>query len=326
MSEPATPVSDPATPVSDPATPVSEPAATAGSPGPSHARSAYLTYRSLSTALQLFPQLVADAIAVAAGDLMWRLDRSRRPLVRANLRRVLGPGVSDAELGRAVRQAYCSYARYWVESARLATIRPTEVLRRISVDGFERVLQAVDEGRGAILALTHTGSWEIGGYWLTLQGLPLVTVAEPVEPRELFEWFTAQRELMGLTVLPLGSSTSGQLVAALRSNRVVGLLCDRDIFRNGVEVEFFGEKTTLPGGPAVLSLRTGAPVFPVGVFQEPGGMHRGIIWPEVAFERSGDLRSDVAGLTQVLAHELEHVIAWAPTQWHAFQPIWPSGA
>jgi len=291
-----------------------------------HRRTAYVTYRSLSAALQVFPRPVADAIAAASGFVMWRLGKERHALVRANLSRVLGPGATGPELDRAVRAAYDSYARYWVESARLATIRPVEVLRRMTADGFWRVLEAVDAGRGAILALTHAGSWELGGYWLTLSGTPLVTVAEPLEPPELFEWFTRQRELMGLTVLPLGPSTSGQLVTALRANRVVGLLCDRDILGNGIEVDFFGEKTTLPAGPAMLSLRTGAPIFPVGVFQEPGGFHRGIVWPEVRFERSGELRADVSALTQQLTHELERVIGWAPTQWHAFQPIWPSDA
>jgi lauroyl/myristoyl acyltransferase len=297
-----------------------------GSPRPNR-RAAYLTYRSLADALQVFPRPVAEGIASVSGLVMWQVSKDRHPIVRANLRRVLGPGPTEEELDEAVRQAFDSYARYWVESARLATIRPTEVLRRMHCEGFEQVRIELDQGRrGVIFALTHAGSWELGGYWLTLQGTPLVTVAEPLEPPELFAWFKRQREAMGLTILPLGPATSGQLVRALRANRLVGLLCDRDILGNGVEVEFFGEKTTLPGGPAVLSLRTGAPIMPVGVYQEPGGMHRGIVHKPIAFERSGDLRADVVALTQLLAHELERVISWAPTQWHAFQPIWPADA
>ncbi|MDA8038378.1 MAG: phosphatidylinositol mannoside acyltransferase [Actinomycetota bacterium] len=290
----------------------------------SKSRTTYLSYRSLAAALELFPRPIADVIAVASGRLMYQVWKDKHPVVRANLRRVLGPGVTEDELDEAVVKAFDSYARYWVESARLATIRPSEVLRRMTTIGFESATREIDSGRGAILGLTHTGSWDIGGYWLTLQGTPLVTVTEPVEPPELFAWFREQRELMGLTVLPLGRETSTQLLSALRSGRLVGLLCDRDISGNGVEVEFFGEKTTLPVGPAVLSLRTGAPIIPASVYQEPGGMHRGVMRPALRFERTGDLRADATALTQLLAHELEQLIRWAPTQWHAFQPIWPS--
>jgi KDO2-lipid IV(A) lauroyltransferase len=105
---------------------------------------------------------------------------------------------------------------------------------------------------------------------------------------------------------------------------LVVLLCDRDIVGNGVEVEFFGERTTLPGGAAVLALRTGAPLFPSIVYQRPGGKGHGVIRPPLEFERSGSLRADVTRLTRMLAAEFEDLIRQAPEQWHMFQPNWPS--
>ncbi len=245
-------------------------------------------------------------------------------VLRANLRRAMGHGATEAEIDKAVVDAYDSYAHYWVEGARLATISPREVLRRFSVAGFEPLRDALEAGNGAILALAHLGSWEFGGYWLTLQGFPMVTVAEPVQPPELYRWFSRQRELMGLTIVPFGQETTGQLVRALRSGRLVGLLCDRDLVGNGVEVDFFGEKTTLPAGPAVLSLRTGAPVFPAAVYQDRHGFHRGVICPPVRYERTGRLRDDVVAFTALVARDIERLIARAPEQWHVFQPNWPA--
>jgi KDO2-lipid IV(A) lauroyltransferase len=116
------------------------------------------------------------------------------------------------------------------------------------------------------------------------------------------------------------------VLRALRANEVVCLLCDRDLDRTGVEVEFFGERTTLPPGPATLSLRTGAALLPVAVyFTERLNGHHAIIRPPISLPRSGDgLRADVARTTQYLAHELEFLIRRAPEQWHMFQPNWPS--
>ena len=72
------------------------------------------------------------------------------------------------------------------------------------------------------------------------------------------------------------------------------LLCDRDLQGGGIEVEFFGERTTLPAGPATLGLRAGAPILPVGVyFTRRYNGHHAVIRPAVPAERSGSLRDDV---------------------------------
>ena len=287
-------------------------------------RAAYVTYRSIASVLQAFPRPIASAVATASGIALSELWKDRRPIVRANMRRVLGPGASERQLDRAVVEAFDSYAQYWVESARLVGMKPREVLKRFSIEGFEPAEQALDERRGAIFALPHLGSWEIGGYWLTLQGHPMTTVVEPLEPPELFEWFKGQRSALGLKVMPLGPDTTGRLVQTLREGKLVGLVADRDLVGNGIEVDFFGERTTLPGGPAVLALRTGAPLFPVAVYQRPGGYYHGVIRPPLTCQRSGRLRDDVEAVTAELAREFEQLIRTAPTQWHMFQPNWPS--
>ncbi len=114
---------------------------------------------------------------------------------------------------------------------------------------------------------------------------------------------------------------------ALRDNHVVCLLADRDLQRSGPEVEFFGERTMLPAGPAMLSLRTGAPILATAVyFTRRVDGHFGIVRPPLPAERTegARLRDDVARITQDLAHELELLIRRAPEQWHMFQPNWPS--
>ena len=73
-----------------------------------------------------------------------------------------------------------------------------------------------------------------------------------------------------MTVVPVAPDAGTAVLRALRANEVVCLLSDRDIQGGGIEVEFFGERTTLPGGPATLSLRTGAPVVPTAVYFAAG--------------------------------------------------------
>ena len=174
------------------------------------------------------------------------------------------------------------------------------------------------------MALPHVGSWEWGGYWLALEGMPMTAVVERLEPEQLFEWFVGQREAMGLTAVPLGEGSSAALLRALKDGQIAGLVSDRDLVGNGVEVEFFGERTTLPGGAATLALRTGAPLVPVVVYSGPGNWHTGVVHPPIDTTRSGSLREDVARVTQELARIFEHDIRARPEQWHLYQPNWPS--
>lgn len=93
---------------------------------------------------------------------------------------------------------------------------------------------------------------------------------------------------------------------------------------DGIEVEFLGERTTLPGGPATLGLRTGAPVLPAAVYYGDDGRRRGVVRPPLDLTRTGRLRDDVARVTQAMADELGSLIREAPEQWHLLQPNWPS--
>ena len=117
-----------------------------------------------------------------------------------------------------------------------------------------------------ILALPHLGGWEWAGRWLADTGHRVTVVVERIEPPELFDWFARLRNELGMKVVPLGPSAATAVLRALRDNEVVCLLCDRDLQGGGIEVEFFGERTTLPAGPATLGLRAGAPILPVAVY------------------------------------------------------------
>ena len=283
-----------------------------------------LAYRAGSRLAQALPTGVAASAPGPLGRALALALPGRRRTVARHLQRAHDGGLSRAALAREVRRAFDSYARYWIESFRLPGIGGPTIDSFFRVDGLEHVQAARAAGRGVILALPHLGGWDVAGAWLVRRGFPLTVVVEPVEPPELLAWFTALRSSMGLTVIPLGARAGRQVLAALRANEVVALLCDRDIAGGGVEVAFFGETTTLPAGPARLSLRTGAALLPTAVYFEGRHGHRAEIRGPLPLEHSGSLRNDVARTTQELATELESLIRAAPHQWHLFQPNWPS--
>lgn len=253
-----------------------------------------------------------------------RLDPSRRAQVALHVRRVAGTPLDDEGLQRAVTRAFASYGRYWAESFRVPITGTDELSSHMTSHGIEHIEHAMKAGKGAILALPHLGGWDLGAAWLATIGFPATVVVEALEPRELFDWFASLREAMGMRVVPHGPGAAYRLAAALRSNELVGLVTDRDIGGTGVPVEFFGERTTLPGGPALLSLRTGAPLLPAACYSWPTGHHHSVVRPPLEAPAHGNLAERVAAMTQSLASELELLIRRAPEQWHLLQPNWPS--
>ncbi|EHR60752.1 phosphatidylinositol mannoside acyltransferase [Saccharomonospora cyanea] len=273
-----------------------------------------------AAAWRLVPKLpdsfVTTAFAVGA-DIAARRDRGGAARLRRNLARVV-PQAGPVELEDLTRRAMRSYARYWQEAFCLPSMDPEDVRGRIDVTGAEYLDAALEEGNGAVVALPHTGNWDVAGVWLVGHSGNFTTVAERLRPESLYERFVAYRESLGFEVVPADGSVSFRLLLRrLRENKVVCLVGDRDLTGSGTPVTFFGEKATFPAGPARLALSTGAALLPVGCWFTDGGWAVRI-HPRIRVST----REEVSAATQALADVFAGDIAAHPTDWHMLQPFW----
>ncbi|CAN5464662.1 phosphatidylinositol mannoside acyltransferase [soil metagenome] len=272
---------------------------------------------------RLLPDAAVLPVSSIGGLAASRLMGGRRDMVARHQLRVR-PDLTPAELDAAVRTTFDSYAHYWIESFRLPGTSADALEAGFTGVGFEHIRAGIDAGTGVVLAMPHLGAWEWAGFWTTaVQKVKVSTVVEAVEPPELAAWFTELREAYGFQIIPLGKSAGAAATAALGDNRILTLLCDRDVSGDGIEVEFFGERTTLPAGPATIALRSGAPLIASTCYFD-GLHHQGVANPPIDTSRQGKFRADVQRVTQLLATELEGLIRLAPEQWHLLQPNWPS--
>jgi KDO2-lipid IV(A) lauroyltransferase len=240
--------------------------------------------------------------------------------LRKNLARVIGTtpaGVPDA----LIRASVASYARYWREAFRLPTMNQAALAERLDrvFIGAEKFDVALAGGRGAVMALPHSGNWDMAGVWLAQKYGTFTTVAERLKPESLYDRFIAYRESLGFEVLPLtgGERPSMEVLAErLEANRFVCLMADRDLTRSGVQVDFFGEPTRLPAGPARLALETGAPLHPAHVYYDGDDC---VVQIDDALDTSS---GDVGVITQALADRFAVNIAAHPQDWHMLQPQW----
>ena len=282
-----------------------------------------VAYRTLGAVLEWLPERVDVAVARRAARWVGRPGTPTRRALRENLTTVTGADATvrdDRLVDRLASRAMASYGQYWAEGAKLPAL-PAEVItsRFVISEGRQYLDEARAAGRGLIVALPHVGSWEWGGALLAHVGMPMTAVAEALDPPELFDWFVAKREAIGISVVALGDSAGPTLLGTLRAGGVVGLLCDRDIQGNGVAATLFGERVTLPAGPATLALRTGATLVAAACYAGPGRDHHAVVLAPIPVQRLGRLRDDVARVTQAVADDLESLIRRAPEQWHVLE-------
>nr|WP_139093780.1 phosphatidylinositol mannoside acyltransferase [Mycobacterium malmoense] len=240
--------------------------------------------------------------------------------LRKNLARVIG--VPPAEVPDALmRASLASYARYWREAFRLPSMDLPALAGELdaSFRGADNLDAALRAGRGAVCALPHSGNWDMAGVWFTQTRGTFTTVAERLEPESLYRRFVRYRESLGFQVLPLSGGERPPfevLCDRLRDNGLVCLMADRDLTRTGVEVDFFGEVTRMPAGPAKLAIATGAALLPVHCWFDGDG------WGFEVFPPLDCGSGDVSAVTQALADRFAANIAAHPEDWHMLQPQW----
>lgn len=277
--------------------------------------------------VRTLPHPVAAAVFNAAADHVARRPGRRVRQLAENLRQVVGPTMPEPQFQDLVRAAVRSYSRYWLEAFRLPDRTRAQLRTDFRLEGEDTLKAAIAAGRGVVLALPHAGNWDAAGAWVAANDWPIVTVAERLKPEGLYERFYEYRRKLGMEIIPLTGgdrSASEILLERLAAGYVVPLVADRDFSDRGVEVDFFGARTRMPPGPALLALRADAPLMAVSLWYEPGVLCGRIDGPfELPGKEAGPFGTRVRMLTQQLADSFAAGIAAHPADWHMMQRVWP---
>lgn len=278
--------------------------------------------------MRALPETPAYALFAAVADLAWWRRGAGVRRLEANLARVTGtpPGPALRALSRAGMR---SYLRYWCDAFRLPGWSPERVVATCRLEGDGPLRAELDAGRGAVAALAHQGNWDHAGAYSGLALAPVTTVAERLEPAEVFEAFLDFRRRLGMEILALGDpGVFRSLVRRVRDGGFVPLLADRDLTATGVEVDLCGHRARMASGPAALALTAGAALHPVSVRYERlragaparwGTVAR--IHPAVPVPAAGTTAEKVAAMTQACADALGAGIAADPQDWHMLQRV-----
>ena len=268
------------------------------------------------------PENTAYKIFYRVSDLLVKRNGKSVQRLRLNLSRT-NPNLTSLDLEILVADAMRSYMRYWCDTFRSPDWSQQRVVSTVSVTNEHLLMDAIAAKTGVIVALPHAGNWDHAGAYFCANGVRLVTVAERLKPEKLFLKFLSYRESIGMEVLPLDGRVLDTLEERLNEGALVALVADRDLSRSGIEVDFFGAPARMPAGPALLALRTKAPLITAFVSYTDTGIH--IEFNTVVLPGSGSEKEMVEEIVQMTAQQFESGIAKAPQDWHMLQRIWIDG-
>jgi KDO2-lipid IV(A) lauroyltransferase len=268
------------------------------------------------------PEKTAYSLAYAVADFLTRRRGKSVLRLRSNLQRTQ-PEITALDLDLLTVNAMRSYMRYWCDTFRFPDWSQQRISETVTVENEHLLMDAIAAKTGVIVSLPHAGNWDHAGAYFCGKGVNLVTVAERLKPEKLFLKFLEYRQNMGMEVLPLDGRVMGTLAQRLRQGALVALVADRDLSRSGIDVTFFGSPSRMPAGPALLALKTDAPLITAYVSYTETGIH--IVFKQVLLPSEGTQEQKVSEIVQMTATHFEEGIADKPEDWHMLQRIWIDG-
>jgi len=272
--------------------------------------------------LRWLPEKFVYARANAVADYLVKRNGKSVSRLRSNLARTQ-PNITALDLDLLVYSGMRSALRYWCDTFRFPDWSRERILGTVTFNDESILMDAVAAGNGAIVTLPHCGNYDHAAAYFCARGAKIVTVAEHLKPEKLFKKFMQYRSDFGMESLPLDGRVIPTLMQRIRTGCVIALAADRDLSKSGIDVNFFGGPARMPAGPALLAIRTGAPLISAYVSYTSTGIH--IDFTRMQIPTEGTETEKVAALVQKSADLFAEGIAKYPQDWHMMQRIWIDG-
>lgn len=256
------------------------------------------------------------------GKLIYWTNISNKMIVRNNLK-LAYPDWSQRKILEFTKAVFRNFGILLMEIAQLSGMETEDILTHCHlISSPEPLHRALQNGKGVILISAHLGNWEIG-----LQGLvcyfnrPLKAVDKRLSQANFYRWLSHVRKRFGTQMIEKENAFP-EMLNALRQGSMLCLMMDISRRKGSVCVKFFGHRARATHVATLLSMRSGAPIFPVFSYRDGYGKIAGEIGPEIFIRKSGNLRDDLEYNTQIITNAVEKAIRKHPEQYFWIQKRW----
>jgi KDO2-lipid IV(A) lauroyltransferase len=280
----------------------------------------YLLYLFAWKVIGILPEKTAYQLANFVSDQILRKNGKGIQRLRSNYKRVV-PSISNSALEALTKEGMRSYLRYWFDTFRLNKWSKSRIIETTFVVRENLLRDPIETKKGCIIALPHAGNWDHAAAYFCSTGIPITAVVEKLKPEAIFKKFLAYRESIGIEAISHKEKSIPILMERLNQGKLVALVADRDMSRNGIEVNFLGGIAKMPAGPAILAIKTGSPLVTAYIRY----LDKGI---EITFDETiklpvtGSEEDQIKIVTQSMADNFARRIKDSPVDWHMLQRIW----
>ena len=280
----------------------------------------YLGYLLAWRIIGVLPEKIAYNLANLISDYIFKKNGKGVKRLRNNYARVQ-PTISPESLTALTKEGMRSYLRYWIDTFRLNKWSTDRIISTTTVTNEHLLRDPITSKQGCLVVLPHAGNWDHAAAYFCSTGINLTTVAEKLKPEQIFLKFLAYRESIGIEVLHTEEKVMPTLLNRLTSGKLVALVADRDLSKNGIEVNFFDGIAKMPSGPARLILDSKSAFISAFITYTKQGIH--IEFQDIGpIPTEGSIEVKVQQLTQSMANNFATGIKSSTVNWHMLQRIW----
>lgn len=273
-----------------------------------------------SAVLRALPRAAALEVGAGLGQLTWWCGLRRR-VVLENLEHLgEGEGVSTSDRREIGARAARNIGRTFVEFLRFPGRDRHHVNEMIEVDGVEELRAALDEGKGAVVATGHFGSWALYVTALAAEGIEMAQIIARQRNAAMHRMIMALPD-GAVRFIPKGKSAPRGVLANLKEGRAVVIVADHYHSAETHWVPFLGEPASTLPLPGAVVVRHDLPLFLMTGHRVEGGRHR-VQVRRLAVPTEGDRKQREAGVARQINDALGEVILEDPSHYFWYHRRW----
>ena len=281
----------------------------------------YILFLSCSKFFQLLGLNLSRKFSFLIAVLFYYIIPIRKKTVLENLHNAF-PDYDEKKLKSIAFGSYKSFAIALAEILYIPAMSKEDIKKQVDCNNVELIREKYEENNGVILLSAHFGNWEFMATSLAAQlNIPISVVIKPQRNPYVTNWMNKARTKWNNEIVPLGISIR-QTYQTLKDKKVVAMVADQRGPEESIKINFFGRDLTVLTGPAILALKTGAPVL-YGISVRQDDYSYKTVFAEISKKYLPDSKEEkIKELSQRHMSYLEGIIRKYPEQWLWMHKRW----
>jgi KDO2-lipid IV(A) lauroyltransferase len=281
----------------------------------------YIFFVGFSKIFQVLGLRISRRLAGLVAFIFYYIVQMRKSTVIKNLE-IAFPEYSEKEVKEISYKVYKSFSIFLVEILVFPKLKREKLELEAEFSDPELIVKKFNEEKGLIILSAHFGNWEVIPPNISSKvGLPGLTIVKPLRNPYVDKWMNNLRTRFNNEVIPLGISLR-KTYQSLKEKKMIGIAADQRGPEEGAKVQFFNTEIPVFNGPAVLSLKTGAPILSLLAVRQKNYRYK-IVVKEIDCKNLPENYEDkVIELTQRHTSYLESMIRKYPEQWFWMHKKW----